>query len=136
MKISQKQAELLAKEIHDRLKRQRVGEVSELTKAKLAAFKDKRQELADVINKAKDELNKHDATFGKITGNVKGIYGGSTMQEIIDKLKSSNLPSVHEICDKIILKSMFASTDDMENFVETIVKDFTKKKPSNKALSN
>lgn len=131
MKISQKQAHLLAKEVHSRLVKQSRTVVPEATIQKVRAYKEKRRELDSAVRAAQDELNKHDATLKTVVGasNLNKIYTSDTIEQIIEKLKERAVPRVDEIEDKIILKAMFASEDDMETFVEKIVKDFTKKKP-------
>lgn len=130
MKISQKQANLLAKEVHQRLVKQSRSSVPEATIGKVRAYKEKRRELDAIVRAAQDELNKHDATLKSIVGihAANKIYTSDTIEQIIEKLKERAIPRVDEIEDKIVLKAMFANEDDMESFVNGVMKDFTKKR--------
>lgn len=128
MRISQKQAELLAFEIHAKLSKQKGMKVSELTVAKLEEFYETRVKMRRDIDKAKEAMNKHDMTLKSITGNRKGIYADQGVAGMVRELEKQSTPSTSDIRDKIILKSMFANADDMEAFVESIVKEYTKKK--------
>jgi len=127
MKISQKQASLLAKEIYGKLLKTKTQRVSENQKEAIKKFCDKRMALNQEKAKVQDEINKHDATLKKILGGVGGIYGGDSMTRIIEKLQEKQFPSISEIEDKIILKSMFETEDDMQKFVDGLVKEFSKK---------
>lgn len=130
MKISQKQAYLLAKEVVRQLQQKRVHKVSELTKAKVKEFCDKRMELIRKKSSVQEEINKHEASLGKVLGMSSGAwgrYGDSSQQRIIEQLEKVNIPSVQQIEDEIVLKSMFASEDDMQSFIDKIVKSHEKK---------
>lgn len=128
MKISQKQASLLAGEVLRQLKKANTFEVSAHTVAKLEEWKDKADSLLLVCKKADEAYVRHESDLKKITGGHPGIYGNNTVSQIVEKLKQKETPSLSSIEDKIILESMFASEDDMEKFVATIVKKFTKRK--------
>lgn len=127
MKISQKQASLLAGEVLRQLKNSRSNKISDEKKAELKLFFDERKKFVTNVDDAKAALQKHDNTLRPITGNIRsGGYHGIT--SVIEDMEKCKTPSVSEIEDKIILESMFASEDDMEKFVATIVKKFTKRK--------
>lgn len=130
MKLSQKQAELLAKEIHERLLKAGVNEVSPLLKAKIEKFKDDRDRLIDAKSKAEKAIDEHDKKLAAIIGkdNMKRVRCYYDSDNIIEKLEESNTPTISEITDKIILKAMFTSADEMESFVDELVKQFSKKK--------
>ncbi len=130
MKISQKQASLLAGEVLRQLKKQNTFEVSEHTVARLEDWKEKADGLLLVCKKADDAYSKHESDLKKITNNHNSIYGNYSVNQMVEKLKQRDTPSLSAIQDKIILESMFASEDDMEKFVSTIVKKFTKRKPA------
>jgi len=82
-----------------------------------------------------EEINKHEGSLFKITGKINRLYGSDTLQTMIDKVEEKNIPSVSEIEDEILLKSMFKSEEDMETFVNGIVKKY-EKKLQNKVLAN
>lgn len=130
MKISQKQANLLAKEVAHKLKKNNVGEVPEFMVQKIREFKEKQNQLKSVVDRADQALDRHEAKFNDLVGNIRGLYASDSPARIIQKIKEGDLPNVSEIEDKIILKSMFANDTDMETFIAAIVKKFTKKKPS------
>jgi hypothetical protein len=127
MKISSKQANLLAKEVVNQLKAKKVQKVSAAVKEQLNQFVDKRRELYNKKADAQEEINKHEQSLKKIVGNVRGIYGSETITQMIDKIEKKAIPSVSEIEDEIILKSMFNSEDDLTSFINAIVKKYEKK---------
>lgn len=135
MKVSQKQASLLAKEVVRQLKEKKSGKVSETIKSQLRSFLEKRSSLNSKINEARNELNKHDATITSIVGRGTSIGGYETFGVIIEKLEQKNIPKVSEIEDEIILKSMFASEDDLHSFIEGIVKKHSSKLQSKVVLN-
>lgn len=135
MKVSQKQATLLAKEIFRQLEAKKTGRLSDLTKAKLDEFVSQRETLEAKVNAAKKELEKHENTITKIIGNIRGVYGSDSLAYLIKKTEQANMPSIQAIEDEIILKSMFNNEEDMEKFVKSIV-DHYSKKLQNKILSN
>jgi hypothetical protein len=129
MKLSKQQAGLLASEVLKALKRNGVAHVSESTIAKLRQWKEKRDELIKAEKEADEATRKHDASLQAITGKNKNIRSYNSVSEIVDKMKEGNTPSLQEIEDKIVLRAMFTNEDDLQSFVQSIVKDFTKKKP-------
>jgi len=131
MKISQKQAELLAGEILKTLKKENVGEASPLMVARIEEFVEKREALLKACKVADDAYEKHTKTLNKICPNIKRLYDGDSTDEIVRKIKESKIPSLDEIQNKIILKAMFATPEDLEAFVQSIVKEYTKKAKSN-----
>lgn len=128
MKISQKQASLLATEIINQLKKQKTHRVTEFTKAKLQEFKEKRAELLQSKDSATEALNRHDQSLKLITGKLNRGGAYSSMKEIIEEMENAAIPKHGEVEDKIILQSMFATPDDMEAFVQKIVKEYSKRK--------
>ena len=130
MRISNKQAELLAKEIFDRLKKTNVSKLSPELLSKLRAYKKQRDKLFAEKDKLEKEIQEWDKQLTGIVGksNINKIRGYWDEENIIEKLEEVNTPTLQEIEDKIILKSMFTSEEDMEQFVEKLVNDFQKKK--------
>jgi len=122
MKISQKQADLLAREIIRQLKLKRVERVPDAMKKSLESFIEKRKQLYNKKADVQEEINKHEMSITKITGKVNGLYGGDNLSRMIEKLEEKNIPKFDDIRDEIILKSMFANEDDMNKFVSAIVK--------------
>lgn len=127
MKISQKQASLLAKEIVNQLKQKKVQKCPEHLKKQLGSFLEKRKDLLNKKAEAQDEVNKHDGSLIKIVGKGTKVYPYDSLSAMIDKIEEKAIPSTSEIEDEIILKSMFKSEDDMETFVNSIVKKYEKK---------
>jgi hypothetical protein len=130
MKLSKKQSELLAAEVLKALKRQGVSNVPEITIAKLRQWKEKREELVRAEKEAEEATRKHETTLQAITGKNRNINRYDSVADMVDKMKTASVPSLREIEDKIILKAMFTNEDDLQSFVQTIVKDFAKKKPA------
>lgn len=127
MKISQKQAELLAGEILKTLKKENVGEASPIVVARIEEFVEKRESLLKACKVADDAYERHTKSLNKICPGIKRLYDGDSMDEIVRKVKESKIPSLEEIQNKIILRAMFASSEDLEAFVQSIVKEYTKK---------
>lgn len=130
MKISNKQATLLAQEIFERLSKSNTFKVPAELVSKIKAFKKYRNKLQEDIKKLENELSEHDKKLPSIVGkaNSRNIRGYYDEDNILEKLEQANIPSIQQIEDKIILKAMFASEDDMESFVEKMVKEFSTKK--------
>ena len=126
MKISQKQAGLLAKQVVAKLNAKKSFKVSEAMRLKIRDFVETRKELVSAKNDAQEAINRHDKTLGAITGAVRNLYPYDIQAAIIEKIEKKNVPSVDEICDEIILNAMFTSEDDLQSFVEKITKKFEK----------
>lgn len=126
MKISQKQANLLAKQIQATLLKSKVNKISPLKRKELQEFYEQRKELVDACKAADEARQKHDNQFFNLIGRKPNIYVGNGLQSTIDKIEAVATPSVSDIEDKIILKSMFATEGDMQKFMDTIIKDYTK----------
>lgn len=135
MKISQKQANLLAKEIVRQLKAKKVQKVPDHIKSQLESFQRKRKQLIDKKDQVQEEIKTLDLTLVKIIGKGTSISAYHTLSQMIEKLEEKAIPREQEIEDKIILKSMFKSEEDMETFVNSIVKEYEKKLQS-KVLQN
>lgn len=136
MKISQKQAALLAREIVSQLKAKKAQKISDELMGRLKAYTEKYSELKSKEQSARDSVIKHEGTLYGIIGKMKDrIYGSDTLNQMIEKVEAKTLPTVSEIEDEIILKSMFQSEDDMQKFVDGIVSKYTKKLQS-KVLQN
>lgn len=135
MKISQKQAQLLAREIINQLKAKKIERVPSAIKNQINDFVEKRKELVKKKDAVQLEINNHDVILYKITGKIDRVYGGDSAAQIVQKLEEKFVPKQQDIEDEIILKSMFANEDDMQKFVDTIVAKHSKKLQS-KILSN
>jgi len=129
MKISQKQAALLAREVLVQLKKAKIGEVPEATVNELHKFKEKRQRLLDACKVSDDALRSHEGTLRKIVGTNGNdrINTYDSVSQMIEKLKERDFPRVSQIEDEIILGAMFSSDDDLKSFIDKIVKKFDKK---------
>jgi hypothetical protein len=130
MKLSQKQAELLAGEIRQRLIDQNVNAIAPILRAKIEKFKEDRDVLIELKNKAEEAIDAHDKKLAAIIGKDKmgKIRKYWDADNIIEELEKANIPSLDAIEGKIILKAMFVSADEMDKFVNDLVKEFSKKK--------
>lgn len=130
MKLSAKQSGLLAAEIRQRIIESGVNSVSPILKAKIEKFKEERDALIEKKNKAEEAIDIHDKKLTAIVGkeNLKKIRKYWDVDNIIDELEKCNVPTLEEIESKIILKAMFVSADEMDNFINDLVKAFSKKK--------
>lgn len=132
MKLSQKQAELLAKEIRQRLLDQNANAVPPLLIAKIEKFKEERDALIDQKDKIESAIDAHDKKLGALVGkeNAKKIRCYWDADNIIDELEKASIPTIEAIEGRIILKAMFASAEEMDKFVNDLVKEFSRKKKS------
>lgn len=129
MRLSSKQANLLAIEVFKKLTRAATpNEVSDSLKHKLTQFYDHRDELKAAIKEAENDLEKHDRTFADISSKISRQNIREGVKGCIAIMEKPKVPTVKEIEDKIILKGMFANDQDMEAFVNSIIKEYTKKK--------
>ena len=130
MKLSQKQAELLAGEIRQRLIDQNVNAIAPILRAKIEKFKEDRDALIELKNKAEENIDAHDKKLATIIGknNLGKIRKYWDADNIIEELEKANIPSLDTIEGKIILKAMFISAEEMDKFVNDLVKEFSKKK--------
>ena len=137
MKISQKQAHLLAKEVLKQLKTKSGGEVPQHTIDAIKQYREKKKKLLAACSIHDEALAKHKGTFKNIVGreNSDNIYDSDSMEKVVEKLKRRSEPRLSDIEDEIVLGAMFASDDDLQSFVNKIVKKF-EKKTRNKVLSN
>jgi hypothetical protein len=126
MKISQKQASLLSRQVIAKLKSKKSFKVSDLMKAKIKDFVETRKELIKAKNDAQEAINRHDRSLGAITGDVRNLYHYDSQSAIIEKMEKKNVPSEEEVCDEIILNAMFANDEDLTSFIEKIAKKFEK----------
>ena len=127
MKVSQKQASLLADEIVRQLKAKKVHRCPEQVRDQLKEFLKKRDELMSLEKQAEENRRKFEGGLYKIVGKGTRIESYWGIEKIIEKLEEKNIPSSREIENEIILKSMFKNEDDMETFVNSIVKKYEKK---------
>lgn len=126
MKINKNEANLLATEVRNMIIATN-KDLDPKAVAKVKAFCKKRTAL----NTAMDNLRALHAENIKVFCNQfpkMQNYSGSTEKSIIEALANVHVPRVDQIVSKIILKSLFASPDDMKAFIEEIVKEYTKKK--------
>lgn len=128
MKLSQKQSQLLAAEVLSAIKKQGFCSVPEATISKIRKWKEKRDQLIKIEKEHEENRRKHDVTLTAITGRVNGVYPNNSIADIVDKIKEANIPALSEIEDKIVLKAMFTTDEDLQTFVQSIVKEFSKKK--------
>lgn len=137
MKISQKQASLLAKEVLKQLQKLKVGEVPEALINQIKKYREKRIQLLAICKEHDENYRVHESAWKKLIGaaNEDRIYASDNLDTIIEKLKKKESPRLSEIEDEIILGAMFSSDDDLQSFVNKIVKKFDKKTKS-KILQN
>ena len=135
MKISQRQASLLAREIVSQLEGKNAFKIGDGQKKQIESFLNKRKALIQKKAEAQDNINRHDGTLVSVVGKGTKINPYDNLQEMVKKMEQKQIPSASEIEDEIILKSMFKSSEDLETFIQSIVKKYEKKLQS-KALSN
>lgn len=99
MKLSQKQAELLAVEIRQRLIDSEVNTVPGILRAKIEKFKEERDILIERKNKAEEAVEAHDKKLGALVGkeNTKKIRCYWDADNIIEELEKANIPTREQI---------------------------------------
>jgi hypothetical protein len=130
MKLSQKQAELLAAEIRQRIINSQSNSISPILRSKIEKFKGERDLLIEKKNKAEEAIDAHDKKLPLIVGkeNMSRIRKYWDVDNIIEELEKANVPTLETIEGRIILKAMFTNADEMDKFVNDLVKEFSKQK--------
>jgi len=130
MKLSQKQASILATEIRQRIIDSDSTTISDTLRSKIEKFKQERDVLIEKKDKAEEAIETHDKKLTAIVGkdNLKKIRKYWDVDNIIEELEKANIPTIEAIENRIILKAMFVSAEEMDKFVNDLVKEFTKKK--------
>lgn len=127
MKLSQKQAALLATKVKQRLEKAGVGKISPAKAEEVRKFVANRAHFVNILKRAQDNINEYDKKFVKIVGDKLSHHSRSEdAQMIINRLEKDLLPSLCTIEDEILLNSMFDKSEDLEKFLDSIVKKFSK----------
>jgi hypothetical protein len=127
MKISQKQAQLLATQVVEELKKKKTHRVPDQIKSKLREFMTVREDLLNAEKKAEQIRRSHDSKLKEIVGNQVRAEPYWTFSKIVEAIEEKNIPKVSDVQDQIVLQAMFKSDVDMETFIASIVKKFEKK---------
>lgn len=134
MKLNITQAGLIAQEVHTAIKAKKEEANHSATKKKIESFLkqvEKNKKEYDEVNKKCQELSKRNSTYileqGKNVG-VKRAYitVSDTVDSILKEYISSSVPGVETIKNKIILKSLFSSEEDMKSFINSLIEEYTK----------
>jgi hypothetical protein len=125
MKLNNVEANLLASEIRNQIisKLSNV-EVSPSLLKKINDYKAKYEKLKKAEADASVALEQHEDTWEEIIG-ANNIYASDSLPMIKKKLKEKNVPKLDDIKNKIILKGLFSKEEDMNEFVQKIVGEFT-----------
>ena len=132
MKLNVTQAEILAEEVRKQIEEVSfskkdgaaekvvdsfIKEYESLTKEREKAF-----EICKIIDAKKDAVIKN---FNKKTG--LNFYSGRTAkkEDFLNNIKQSKIPSVSQIKNKIVMKSLFGSEQEMQAFLQELVKEYS-----------
>ena len=131
MKLNVTQANIVASEVLSEIKKNKKPN-KELEK-KVKTFLDKYEKDSAVINdleNKKQELqkkrNQFIANFYRSFNLSRTYIPVAKVENIIQEIESKSTPTQSEIYNKIVMKSLFASEKDMQDFIKTIVEEYTK----------
>lgn len=129
MKLSKKQAEVLATKIRSEILKTNSFIISESLRNAVVKFKAIEDEFDAKIEELQKAKAAHEKNLKKVLGSNwnNSIRGWQSADEIIKAIERNNIPSLNEIEDKIILKAMFASEKDMQSFMDSVVKEYSAK---------
>lgn len=127
MKLSVKQANLLATKVREKLQEDSKFIVTPAKRKEIQKWIAEQQKLMKIHNTAEKAKRDHYNTFGKITG-LDSYYKPYEEKLIVAKIAEKAIPSLQMIENEIILSSMFTEDQDLEAFINGIVKKFTTKK--------
>lgn len=128
MKLSQKQAELLAAEVVKQLKEKRTFVIDPKQKQDLKQWVEKREALDKKVMDAQEVARQHDKLLYNICGKNNSVCNYDPLDKMISKIEQKNIPSISQITDEIILQGMFADEKDMNSFLQKIISKWDKKK--------
>lgn len=131
MKLNVTQANIVASEVLNEIKKSK--KPSKELEKKVKTFLDKYEKDSAVINdleNKKQELqkkrNQFIANFYRSFNLSRTYIPVAKVENIIQEIESKSTPTQSEIYNKIVMKSLFASEKDMQDFIKTIVEEYTK----------
>lgn len=131
MKLNVTQANIIASEVLSQIKKNKKPN-KELEK-KVKTFLDKYEKDSAVINdleNKKQELqkkrNQFIANFYRSFNLSRTYIPVAKVENIIQEIENKSIPTQSEIYNKIVMKSLFTSEKDMQDFIKTIVEEYTK----------
>lgn len=129
MKLSNKQAEVLATKIHSEIIKGNSFKISDSLRNAIQRFKDVEDDFDSKIEELEKAKDAHEKNLKKVLGASwnANIRAWNNAEQIIKAIENNAIPSIDQIEDKIILKAMFASEDDMQTFMDSVVKEYTSK---------
>jgi len=131
MKLNVTQANIVASEVLSEIKKNK--KPSKELEKKVKTFLDKYEKDSKVINDLnvkRQELEKNRTKF--ITDFYRSFNLSRTyipvakVENIIQEIENKSFPTQQEIYNKIVMKSLFTSEKDMQDFIKTIVEEYTK----------
>lgn len=134
MKLNVTQAEILATEVQKQITEKALAKKDAALEKQIkeACFKiNKQLEKIKVAEKIVDGLKEErKETIKKINENFKlGIYQYLSVpldeEAEIKKYKSAQVPSTQEIKNKIVMKSLFGSEQEMQEFLQALISEYT-----------
>ena len=128
MKLNNHEIGLLAQEVHAKLSKSINPKVPEGLLARIKTYKDKYEKLKKEQEKAESALEEHEQSWDDIQEMVPGIYASDSHARIVQRIKESQIPSISDIKNKIVLKGLFSKSEDMEDFIASVIKEFAKPK--------
>lgn len=134
MKLNVTQAEILANEIRNRILEQKNANVSQEVKQEIQQFIDETSTLSLAIKTLKEEIDVINDTSSKLEENFcKKMnlqrfyrYDNIDVESILKKILERSSPSTQEIKSKIIMKSLFGSEQEMQEFLAALVREYTR----------
>jgi len=131
MKLNVTQANIVASEVLNEIKKSK--KPSKELEKKVKTFLDKYEKDSAVINdleNKKQELqkkrNQFIVNFYRSFNLSRTYIPVAKVENIIQEIENKSFPTQQEIYNKIVMKSLFTSEKDMQDFIKTIVEEYTK----------
>lgn len=126
MKLSNAQAEIIARQIHDNLKTEAVGKIPSKIRAKIEAYQAKAESLSD----QKKELDRlWDIERNKIKTEIGfDLFYFNTLDQILTRMVEKTMPSFSSVLAEVTITAAFSKNEDFTTFAKNVTDKIKNKK--------
>lgn len=127
MKLTNRQISVLAQTVLEKLKKTQKVKIKDEKHREIAkAFIQEYKAIDKQIKELDEKRNVLSSKLNKDLGWTVGYFYSNLSIELILKGKPSELPSINDIEDKIVMESILDSGQDINSFVDKLVKELSK----------
>ena len=136
MKLNVTQAEILATEVQKQIQEKTLAKKDAALEKKIKLAVDKRNKAAQQLVALKEELAKKEKEYSlfieklnkdnSISLDCSSYRANNPVdsEKIIKDLKLKSVPSVQQIKSKIVMKSLFGSEQEMQDFLQALINEY------------